>query len=89
MPAPALGQDTGSSRGMGWLWGALCPAVGRGRGAAAWGRASPVPGDFSPSSWMSVLALIETKSIFFFWKKRHCSGKRFPRVSSHVSAGRV
>lgn len=49
-----------------------------------------MPSNFSPSSWMSVFALIKRKSIsFFFSGKRHCSGEHFPRVSSHVSAAHV
>lgn len=64
--------------------GGLCACHGTGQGATAQGRASPVPGNFSLSSWMSALAPIKIKSIFFCCKKRHCSGRRFPRVSSCV-----
>lgn len=63
--ALALGQLLAPAGARGWPWGAPCPALGWGRGATAWGRAGPVPSNFSLSCWMSALALIKTKSIFF------------------------
>lgn len=55
-----------------------CPAVGRGCGAAAWGRAGPVPGKFSPSSWTPVAALIKTNQHFFSGKKVIVLENTFP-----------
>lgn len=90
MPALAPGRTLAPAGARGWLRGAPCPAVGQGWGATAWGRAGPVPGNSSPSSWMSALALIKTKSIFFCWKKRDTLlASAFLRVSSHVSAART
>lgn len=77
----------GSSRGTRAALGGSVPAVGQGQGATAPGTASPEPGSSSLSSWMSALAVIKIKSIFFCCKKRHCSGEHFPRVSSCVSVG--
>lgn len=71
----------GSSRGTRAAVGGSVPAMGQGQGATAQGRASPAPGNFSLSSWMSALAVIKIKSIFFCCKKkkkRHCSGEHFP-----------
>lgn len=87
--ALALGQTLAPAGTRRWPWGAPCPALGHGCGATAWGRAGPVPSNVSLSSWMSVLLLIKTKSIFFCRKKRHCSGEHFPQVSSPVSAARA
>lgn len=77
-PGPELGQEATRlvpAPGSRWLQpghagscGGLCAC--HGTGTRSQGRASPAPGNFSLSSWMSALAVIKIKSIFFCCKKK-------------------